>query len=613
MGHDTAQLSVGLPGTDDSEKMKGTSQTVISRPSGWAPLCFPSSALILEEQEPPHEQSNPYFPLHRDVLRAAVRELLSLDGTIHGESLILDATISCKFYDTTQNADEQVASVDGPRYLQYVDPKRWSMVPDDELLRKKPGRTTKAKRQSEEDSSIRQKKRAKLASYTHVLNDPVEQDTVTNNVSFDTKLIASSQELVDIVVQRARVIRAEEPPTKGKEVEKAMLPLRKVSDADNATDTTYRYSVIDNVAVHDSEDCIEISHFLDLSSGRRRDDGSFPHIQANVDPPTMLEVSIASESILKDACFQMISQMLESIDAKVLRHFLGYKSSALKRDRLLHLIAEYLFDVSHAMFAWEQTEREMLPHQRRMSMLSKKSSTMLQKWDAVICDTLFDERALRKIGGVDSSSLLSQALSIRRLESTDISWETFAQTKQGKRLLSHHRKGGNSLVAVGQKRRGQRVRARHTQSIPLLTSDQSSSDEGRRSRASSIVSTEEALSVHASAEPTIDHPGALLRGELPGVEHISLRKPPGKPWGVLLSKEGDICVVVRAPDTIKDLQCGDMILSVKSKEGSVAYPPSLPQNTELNWFEGIVDLFRTSDVLHLVIRRVISAPLSLKE
>ena len=61
------------------------------RSKGWSPLVYPSTAVVLTSPPSPavqeHGALNPYFPLNRDVILAAVRELLIVNGTIDKKTL----------------------------------------------------------------------------------------------------------------------------------------------------------------------------------------------------------------------------------------------------------------------------------------------------------------------------------------------------------------------------------------------------------------------------------------------------------------------------------------------------------------------------------------------
>ena len=106
-----------------------------------------------------------------------------------------------------------------------------------------------------------------------------------------------------------------------------------------------------------------------------------------------------------------------------------------------------------------------------------------------------------------------------------------------------------------------------------------------------------------------------ILANMPGTKAILLaKKSPQASWGVCLGKEGNACVVGRAATEgeIKDenrLRCGDLILYGSNGHGQEAHSPlcawiSDGLDTSENWFEAMVDLFKTNQELHLVVQRV---------
>jgi hypothetical protein len=102
--------------------------------------------------------------------------------------------------------------------------------------------------------------------------------------------------------------------------------------------------------------------------------------------------------------------------------------------------------------------------------------------------------------------------------------------------------------------------------------------------------------------------------QMPDVLHISLRKMPDKSWGILLSKEGEMCVVVRAPETSNDSTClkiGDVILSIMDSKQKSAFEAASAERANgketRDWFRRVVNLFKERNELDLIVRRVGSA------
>ena len=86
------------------------------RSRGWTSLKYPQSSVFPANRGGDHQarldrNMNLYFPLHQDVLLAAVRELLILDGTLHGTTLKVSEEV-VKFHHNGSSV---------PKYLQHLD------------------------------------------------------------------------------------------------------------------------------------------------------------------------------------------------------------------------------------------------------------------------------------------------------------------------------------------------------------------------------------------------------------------------------------------------------------------------------------------------------------
>ncbi len=140
--------------------------------------------------------------------------------------------------------------------------------------------------------------------------------------------------------------------------------------------------------------------------------------------PRLLEASIDDECSLRSRAHEMISSIVNSFrsnDMNVpLCAFLGYKSTkSPSRDRILKMISDVLFDVSHAMYASIHMQEDMT---RARSLLGK-GVVNYGSMDMQIKSYLFDDRTLKHIGGFKPASLLPLALGIRRCCKTKTSWD----------------------------------------------------------------------------------------------------------------------------------------------------------------------------------------------
>jgi len=155
--------------------------------------------------------------------------------------------------------------------------------------------------------------------------------------------------------------------------------------------------------------------------------------------PQLLEVSIDDECSLRAKAHRMISSMVNSIPGNdmntPLRAFLGYKSTkSPSRDRIVEIISDVLFDVSHAMYVWIHTHDKLLRSQGK----NCDDTVICSIMDMQIKASLFDERALKRIGGFEPESLLPLALGIRRCRLANVSWEQYAITDEGRMAMQVH-------------------------------------------------------------------------------------------------------------------------------------------------------------------------------
>merc|ERR1711976_581915 len=325
--------------------------------------------------------------------------------------------------------------------------------------------------------------------------------------------------------------------------------------------------------------------------------------------------------------------------------FLGYRASSSNnsnKGRMVNLMADYLFDVSHAMYAWEQTDLATFG----LGFVSEKNcaaldNTQLMTRDQSICDTLFDDRALRKIGGFGPSSLLYHSVIIKRIRDNDQSWGEFAKSSLGKKMLTHHL-NDRSRLQVGQQRRGQRIRKSRSAFYPIHSIHQDDKVKAM-SRSSSFASMESEpvtkqfgseCSVNDSSSSSssckiMDQPNPMqVQSSMPDSLSITVsRQDVNKSWGILLAKEGSMCVVIRTPvhhqqSSTDDnacqqisLQKGYLIVSVRNEHNDVVLIPTVAafatgghdsgDGISTDWFSKVVGLFKKSCILHLNVTRVL--------
>lgn len=600
-------LSNNPPVATDAKKPR---ESMHWRSAGWTPLAYPISALVTNARittvahVDDAAQLNPFFPLHKDVLRAATRELLILDGSIESKTLKLSSkTARFRKPTTDVNVSESIESehiVIGPRYLNHANSDLYVQC-FEELNLDQPKRTRKRKASRATQRPNKKKRKVNKVSKCFSVQFEEDPSATLASVPFQVKGLESAEALSTVLIRLALHVEPEQRAQAREHVRddqekldyQLLRPPRKISDADSVESV----DLVDEAAANYNE----ISRLVDLTERNAR--GAYQFRRADV--PLMMDVSIASEQNLRNAAFGMVSKMTKSFSRETLRLFLGYRASSVKREKVLVVLSDFLYDVSHALFAWNQTEQELVASHTTRG----QAHTFNEETDTIVKNLLFDNRALKKIGGFDDYSLLRHALSVARSASQKETWEDFALSDQGQKLLAHHADGKAFLA--GRKRRAHRVKHRL-----LPRSTEVSEDGDQRSRASSIGS------LFDEVENGSDYRSRTFSGEfsvlfdskwtnLPNVLHLTLKREVGETWGVLLAREGDMCVVDRAPEKESAesyIRRGDMILSVKNVRGERASPPSSFKPNERtprpDWFREIVLLFKTSNELYLVVRRV---------
>jgi hypothetical protein len=382
------------------------------RSRGWIPLAYPKSALWTSSR-------NVFFPLHPTVMQAAVRELLILDGTLDASTLQVSTAATASFMCTSSDPSnisnvakeasqrwrrkeesstaKNIAVVQAARYLGHLHPLEWTLAPKTSVVIKPSKNKSKRKRKTEEDVVEEQEIKTEES-------DVLPSLPVKSSSSSSTVLTLAGETVADAIVQRSRLICSSSTAVPSTtitcvEPEEAMdvlpqnivsilvsRPPRKISDLDYCSilASNQTNSLPTTLITEQIVGPRDISRFANLRGGA---------ITAKRHLPSLLEASIATETTLRGISFQMTASMCQTFSNRTLCLFLGYKTPALQRERLEQVLSGFLFDTSHAMFAWQQTERELRATDNAVNPLCA----------ARICASLGDSRALRKIGGFDKS------------------------------------------------------------------------------------------------------------------------------------------------------------------------------------------------------------------
>ena len=674
-----------------TNKTAKTTTNTSWRSTGWTPLAYPSSALYQYNNknntttttkkriQMNHWELNPYFPLHKDVILAATRELLILDGSLDPKTLSVKSTeddpptttttttttemttpvstidtdtsillhdkesttgIKCKTNHCGKRKRNNIIShIENTKHVSFVDQFHRKKV----KLDSQGG--TKQQQQQQQEEEVMGEDLAQFIVEKCIWDYHDDNEMGSNNnsdfpsvIRLSTSTDSNEQHSASCnnsntthTTNTATTGHDEDPFGKGSNMNSLRRP-RKVSD-----DFTFvsSYPLSSNISPHlvviamnmsntNNDDITALDSIKKLVGDDIGNQEVFLLEQKN-NLPRLLDVSIMTESHLRKMAYIITERLTCHFDDKAKREFLGYKSASLKNDRIIHLISDFLFDVSHAMFAWDQTEAELYgTYTDNIYNASGIDDQIAMIRDKKICDELFDERALRKIGGFDASSLLYHAVTMKRLRGKEESWAIFAKSALGKKMLRHHF-DDHSRVQVGQLRRGQRIRKSRSAFHPMTTACSNVNDRALklRSRSSSFVSEVSNDHKHDTdhdVDPNnvIEYEKSLqLQSTIPDTSLITVsRQDTSKSWGILLAKEGSMCIVMRVPvpsnehQNVSDhsmmLQKGDLIVSVCNEHNEMVNTTQHNGVNTTDWFDQAVGLFKRSCTLHLVVRRVSS-------
>jgi len=344
------------------------------------------------------------------------------------------------------------------------------------------------------------------------------------------------------------------------------------------------------------------------------ENGMFPCVQY-ASKEELLHISIYHEEHLRISGYEMVKQALESFSTYALRKLLSYRSTSIARDKMIHLIAALIFNASHAMYAWQQTERELLSKTREEWLSVSMKRSRREELDNRIRRLLFDERDLRKIGGFESSSILPSALLLSRLSERKMSWGRFAKTGLGRKLLKERGGGGsNYKVSAGWVGAWRKMKyASLDGGIKHIKVEPDSSDYEAKEFSSSY-SYNDSMSSLVSL-------------------HLS-RPNNEESWGVKLAREGEMCVVMKVSVKSKDfeLKQGDIIIDVQNDQGEHICAPYFSKRSRFDqdffdlstptpreedrdlrkWFKQVVGIFKSSSKLDLKVTRVGSVHVPVK-
>lgn len=328
---------------------------------------------------------------------------------------------------------------------------------------------------------------------------------------------------------------------------------------------------------------------------------------------------------------------LRSIPNKVLRDYLGYASTPC-RARLLTVLYDRSLRTSTQLSLWRCTEMQMTCPQKIPP----------GDVDAAVFASLFSskkgQKTLISIGGFSAAdSLLPNSLSIGRLRCRSMSWNRFA-TNGGRmprrvRLADHRRKKGmrgnngvkeyNLKNPDGRKKR-QRGFIEHDSAseaiVPVTSLFQAFHQRIRTVSDLDILSLKDSTTAVATVANKSSLACARDRrydfsgmSDLPDIVELTISRRPKEPWSITLTaEEGGICVVhERNEGPATGVKTGDIVLAaiggctgmMEATSITPAGKDQLYQDKmeEKKAFERMIEVFRTNDMVYLIVKRVTSA------
>ena len=332
------------------------------RSLGWCPLSYPVSKAFFSCQIPPQKKEpltiNPFFPLHQDVLLAAVRELLILDGTIVASSLQVQTErtngLSTPFKSENTNTHKRKRNENDDHRTQMK-----HCMENDLFMEYKPicsedlawETVLQSSWNHVVSSSLKQEDTSSLLLHTHdphSISLPLQNNTsIVTNHAHRIRKVSDADDGLDHSLSTKQLphydginhmipmdILSGNNPSAKYILPQYLVILDNIRSGNvcvdkETVDHTVRVIMTQKVDVMENE----VKLLLELKSSL----------------PAFLDLSIIMEEYLREVSFDMVSCLVKNISDEALREFLGYKSSMLKKQEAVSLIADLMFDVSHAL------------------------------------------------------------------------------------------------------------------------------------------------------------------------------------------------------------------------------------------------------------------------
>ena len=552
------------------------SSTRSSKSRSWRPLAYPRLAFLRDGNE------NVLFPFHPVMVTVLLRELLVLDGTLDRSTLAINREKLAWYMHSETGETKLMPQVEGHMLQQWqtCDP------------------TTNAAEKA--------RRRPRKQEAPTVRKRPCRREIPTAATS---EVKPSETSVGGMLVESSLPFRVEY--SFGEDLVAAILARWGAKDQDEEKGCTMKESTIcsltslKNLAPQEAPRLRKVSD-LDIADGKNlgslktnltsgmeamstpNEIGRFANIMpcngrfqlSTCDLPLVLEAGISTEESLRNLALVHCENFLQSFSDDCLKKALGYKSSMVDRmKQMLTKLADYLFLSSHALFAWEQTQRDL--------QLVNDARTQAQR-EAYMREALFDARTLESLGGWEWSSLFRQAVQL--LVESPPRWEAWVRTRPGRKAFAHHMSDEACIRVASRRRQGKR----RSDLMNLSVSDVMLNGHQFAQKMSNPWRVPSGDGLGFPQKPSNGPNTASSSVNSPSIKTVQLERNGGQTWGVLLSNEDGMCVVARGAETLLNgLHTGDVILRVDNEEGKKAQV----------FYRQIVDIFKTSRRLTLKVQR----------
>jgi hypothetical protein len=315
---------------------------------------------------------NSFFPLHQDVLLAAARELLILDGAIAASSLQVTPMESNKTtqkrkhddMDNTKKTKKKKSHCSKGiksliEYQQKHNPCSWPISAEDlaldTVLQSSWNHVVSLSFSSKEQNEQYQQQEENDTITCSTNPSPLQtiHMVATNSVDRIRKVSDAEDDGQEDPMRSssssARQLLYYNDDKDGKNYMNTSNPLEMSWNIPFTNDTILPHGIVllDNIQngnIHVDNEKVQL--FL-TQTVQTMNQSQLLELKSHL--PEFIDLSIMVEEYLRKVSLDMVTCLVKNISDEAVREFLGYKSSMIKKTDAISLMSDVLFDVSHAL------------------------------------------------------------------------------------------------------------------------------------------------------------------------------------------------------------------------------------------------------------------------